>query len=499
MPPGMDPLRHKGEEAMANARAKQDQLAYALITPYSLHKSRTGGILARLLWGNVRLVAARMYAPRPDGEMLQEYCDAIHDPREQHVPLYYQKMLIKYVMENFTRPNVRGISNRMMLLVLRGPNAQREILDAVGHISQDVRGDNVRGTFGDFVSEEPTSPALQEARRRAAETLSRNPAFDKIELPVRRGDFFEPAVLTGVTHEMTEAHLKLFRKCAYSDGGLVLDAIEGIDTSKFETSMVILKPESLRRRNPLPGNLVDFFARTRMYITAAKMIHMSVEKAGAFYSLKLPQFREQLKGMVERKARDIVRKARLMAQVAVRTLGADPEEAFDPKKAIPAVREAEYMFRTPKQGEPGEVKEPVLEELLRILPERLENLEPEDSFYGELAEDLKDINARAEFNELIRYMSGEDAETGRPLEKGPETLCLALLYSGENGLKVIRQRLKELREIYGQNILRNRAHATDPEEDPIREMEILGMPSAPGGEARPCDVEQVVSEFFGPH
>ena len=42
------------------------------------------------------------------------------------------------------------------------------------------------------------------------------------------------------------------------------------------------------------------------------------------------------------------------------------------------------------------------------------------------------------------------------------------------------------------------AHASDPEEDPVREVEILGMPSAPGGETRPCDVERVVSEFYGP-
>jgi len=39
-----------------------EQLAYALITPYSLYKSRTGGIIGRLL-GSARLelVAARMF------------------------------------------------------------------------------------------------------------------------------------------------------------------------------------------------------------------------------------------------------------------------------------------------------------------------------------------------------------------------------------------------------------------------------------------------------
>ena len=483
---------------MAKDDAKQE-LAYALITPYSLHKSRTGSILARLLWTNVRLVAARMYAPRPGSELLYEFCDAIYDPNEKHVPLRSQKMLIEYVLENFGRPNTRGISNRMILLVFSGPNAQAEISQAVGHLTQDVRGDDVRGAFGDYVSEQWSTPVLKDARRRATESLSsRYQALLKIEMPAWRNNFFEPAVLTGVTPEMTGAHLKLFRKYAYTDGGFVLDAIPGLDPSKLETSTVILKPESFRHRNPLPGHLIDFFARTGMYITGCKMTHMSVEKASEFYALKLPQFREQLKGMVARKAKDIVQKARKLAEVSVRMMAADPEEAFNPRKAVALVKEAEYMFCDVEDCKPGELKKPVLEELFSILPARLNNLDPDEAVYGELAELLKDANARAEFNELIRYMSGEDPETGRTLEEGGETLCMALLYSGKNGLKVIRKRLKELREIYGQNVLLNRAHASDPEEDPVREMEILGMPSAPSGESRPCDVEEVVNESYGP-
>ncbi|GAH68357.1 unnamed protein product, partial [marine sediment metagenome] len=40
----------------------EEQLAYALITPYSLYKSRTGGIIGRLLaHARLEFVAARMY------------------------------------------------------------------------------------------------------------------------------------------------------------------------------------------------------------------------------------------------------------------------------------------------------------------------------------------------------------------------------------------------------------------------------------------------------
>jgi len=483
---------------MSQDDPKRDELAYALITAYSLHKSRTGGILARLLWANVKLVAARMYAPQADMEFVRRYCDAIYDPAERYVPLHYQKLLIQYVLENLARPNALGISNRMMVLVFRGPNAQRDILNAVGHITPDVHGDDVRGTFGDFVTGDWTSPGMREARDRAREGLSWYPALQKIELPERRSSFFEPAVLTGVSREMTEAHLRLFRQHAYSDGGFVLGAIEGVDTSRMQTSMVILKPESFRGRNPLPGNLIDFFARTGMYITAAKVMRLSVEQASEFYALKLPQFRRQLKGMVAEKAREIVEKARGLGRIAAGYLGADPSAAVEPARLVAAVREAEALFARAGPPGPGELKEPVLGELFRILTERLRSLDPPDSFYEGLAEELKDLNARAEFNELIRYMSGADPETGRPIEQDGETICMALLYSGEDALRVIRGRLRELRQVYGQNLLVNRAHASDPDEDPVREMQVLGMPSAPGGEARPCDLEQVVDEFYGP-
>lgn len=477
---------------------KQEELAYALITPYSLHKSRTGGIIARMLWANVRLVATRMYAPQPDGGFLREYCDVIYDPEETEVSLRYQRMLIKYILENFGRPNVRGTSNRMMVLVFKGPNARQELVNATGHISQDVRGDNVRGTFGDCIAEDPSKPCFQAARERTESTMKDcYPALENVRTGLEGHRFFEPGMLTGVTPQMTEQHLRLFRRRAYSDGGFVLEALDDLDTSTLETSMVILKPESFRRRNPLPGNLIDFFARTGMFITGSKIVQLTVEQAREFYSAKLPQFRRQLKGMVEEKARQIVERARALAEATGPTFGVDQSDLRDPGKAIPLAREAEYLFACPEESEPGELKENVLDELYDVLSERLESLHPDDSFYAAVTEDLKDANARAEFNELIRYMSGADPETGHPIEENGKTTCMALLYSGPDGLNVIRRRLKELREVYGQNVLQNRAHASDPEEDPVAETEVLGMPNAPGGESRPCDLEKVVNDAFG--
>ena len=40
------------------------QLAYVLINPYTIHKSRTGGVISRLFTRTaLELVAARMFAP----------------------------------------------------------------------------------------------------------------------------------------------------------------------------------------------------------------------------------------------------------------------------------------------------------------------------------------------------------------------------------------------------------------------------------------------------
>ena len=63
------------------------QLAYVIITPYSLHKSRTGGILARLISRTgLELVAARMFTPSQ--ELVQQYSESVvsaNDPQDRRI------------------------------------------------------------------------------------------------------------------------------------------------------------------------------------------------------------------------------------------------------------------------------------------------------------------------------------------------------------------------------------------------------------------------------
>ena len=75
------------------------ELAYVIITPYSLYKSRTGGILARLITRTgLELAAARMFAPSK--ELAQSYADVVvsaNDPQDRAV----QELLRSYILKNF--------------------------------------------------------------------------------------------------------------------------------------------------------------------------------------------------------------------------------------------------------------------------------------------------------------------------------------------------------------------------------------------------------------
>src|SRR6188768_3838139 len=55
---------------------QSEQLAYAIVTPYSMRKSRTGGIVGRLISRTgLDLVGGRMFAP--GAELTKRYADTI--------------------------------------------------------------------------------------------------------------------------------------------------------------------------------------------------------------------------------------------------------------------------------------------------------------------------------------------------------------------------------------------------------------------------------------
>src|SRR5262245_14629618 len=99
---------------------QSEQFAYAIVTPYSIRKSRTGGILGRLISRTgLDLVGGRMFAPGAD--LTRRYADTVvteTDPSHRAT----QQLIREYVLKNFTG-KTNGQHARVLFLVFRGPHA----------------------------------------------------------------------------------------------------------------------------------------------------------------------------------------------------------------------------------------------------------------------------------------------------------------------------------------------------------------------------------------
>lgn len=254
------------------------QLAYVIITPYSLHKSRTGGILTRLITRTgLELVAARMFAPSAD--LVKAYAASIisaDDPQDKKI----QTLLHDYVLSNLAPDPKNGLRRRVMMLLFRGEDAVRKVRSVVGHISMDRRsGETIRDTYGDIILDEK----------------------DEVR-------YFEPAVLAAPTAEEAEIKLKLWTRYSDQDGGLLENVIPYRAGEVGQRTLVLIKPDNFRFPTGRPGNVIDFFSRTGLTIVGIKVLHMSVAQACEFYGPVREVLRTKLKDMVGAKSRAALEK-----------------------------------------------------------------------------------------------------------------------------------------------------------------------------------------------
>src|SRR5436853_1183477 len=124
------------------------ELAYVIITPYTLHKSRTGGIFARLITRTgLELVAARMFAP--SAGLVTQYSEAIisaSDPQDRRI----QELIRDYILQHLSPDPKTGLKRRVMMLLFRGDDAVRKVRSVIGNISGHRRGgETIRDTYGD--------------------------------------------------------------------------------------------------------------------------------------------------------------------------------------------------------------------------------------------------------------------------------------------------------------------------------------------------------------
>ncbi len=239
------------------------ELAYAMITPYSLLKSRTGGIIGRLLsQANLQFVGARMYAPS------DAFVDGFRETIEaENLAASVKETLAGYVDEDLRATNPFGISNRVVVLLFEGEDAVNVLShDVIGELSPKPKGDTVRGTFGDYVQY----------------------GGGKVK-------YFEPAVLCATTAEAARRQLQILADFANSDGGIVEDAVPFGPGTSPQTTLVLLKPDLFVRRSSRAGNIIDMFSKTGLYIVSVDLVHITVAEAEVFYGPLREDFVERLK------------------------------------------------------------------------------------------------------------------------------------------------------------------------------------------------------------
>jgi len=385
------------------------ELAYVIVTPYSLHKSRTGGILARLITRTgLELVGCRMFAPSSD--LVQKYSEVIvsaDDPQDRNI----QELIRSYILKNLSPDSKTGRRRRAMMLLFQGEDAVRKIRSVVGNITAErSSGETIRGTFGDLILDDHGS--------------------------VR---YFEPAVLAPPNVQEAQLKAKLWASFSDTDGGVVENSIAYAPGETPQRTLVLIKPDNFRFPTGRPGNVIDFFSRTGLYIVAIKLHRMSVAEAMEFYG----------------PVREILR-TRLNDIVAPRAA---------------AALEKDFGFKVPPavQQQLGEILGPT---------------------FGD-----------NQFENIVRFMSGR-APSECPAEQRDEPgteRCIALVYEGPNAVQKIRDVLGptdpskappgSIRREFGQTVMVNAAHASDSEENAQREFGIIKVGDN--------NFKKVVESFYG--
>jgi nucleoside diphosphate kinase len=385
------------------------ELAYVLITPYSLHKSRTGGILARLLTRtSLELAAARMFAPST--QLVEEYARVVisaNDPQDRQI----QDLIRQYITTNFAPDPRTGRRRRVMMLVFKGDDAVRKVRSVVGHVSPSRRGgETIRDTYGDLIMDDETH--------------------------VR---YFEPAVLAAPTSDEAEVKLKLWARYSGADGGLLENVIAYQPGEVPERTLVLIKPDNFRFPTGRPGNVIDFFSRTGLFIVAIKVLQMSVADAMEFYGPVREVLRTKLNDVVGAKAK--------------------------------AALEKELGFKVPADEEKA------------------------------LGQMFGPLSGDQQFENIVRFMSGCAPSDCAPADRkkpGSEK-CIALVYEGHEAVRKIRDVLGptdpskappgSIRREFGSTIMVNAAHASDSPENAQREMGIIRM-------GRENLLSRTVQEFY---
>ncbi|MCX5853742.1 MAG: nucleoside-diphosphate kinase, partial [Deltaproteobacteria bacterium] len=245
------------------------ELTYVVITPYSLIKSRTGNIIARLMsFSGCDLVGIRMM--RPSDELVNEYINRV---KRLNIESKVEKALVDYIDQNLRRENILGQPNRCLFLLFAGENAVERVYEVVGKLTTEAESEAVRGTIRGTYSDYITTP----------------------DGTIR---YFEPAVLIPTNLAYARNNLEMFAQLGFNDSGIYEECAEG------ETTLVILKPDNFFKHSVRPGNMIDMFSKTGLRIVGARLTRMSAAQGEEFYGFLRDEFKKKLKFRIAGKIRE---------------------------------------------------------------------------------------------------------------------------------------------------------------------------------------------------
>ncbi len=235
----------------------KDELSYMLVTPYTLSKSRTGGVMSRLLSRtDLKFVGAQVFSPSK--EMAEAYADSI-EKNSSEDDKKISDLLANYVRTKFVSTDEKR--RRVMLMLFKGENAAVKLSSIAGALNyknlsiESITGETIRDTYADLVMS-PLNP-------------------DEVQ-------YFEPAVFTARTKENAEINLNIFAKFL-KDEPAIVENMTYKDPSKIERTLVIIKPDNWKYASSRPGTIIDMFSRTGLRLIGCKIQQMSVAQGLEFY------------------------------------------------------------------------------------------------------------------------------------------------------------------------------------------------------------------------
>ncbi len=234
-----------------------DQLSYVLVTPYTIAKSRTGGVIARLLSRlNLELVGAQMFAP--SAEFARHYAESVYHTYEGDNPKG-GRLLSDYILQSFSPSG--GRRHRVLMLLFRGEDACSRISDIAGPLHNEqltlesTTGETIRDTYADFFT-----------------------AYDNPEKVV----YFEPAVLIPRQTKTSLKHMRMIADFIKDEPNIITNMTYK-NPERIERTLVIIKPDNWRYASSRPGTIIDMFSRTGLRIISCKVQRMSLNQAMEFY------------------------------------------------------------------------------------------------------------------------------------------------------------------------------------------------------------------------